>query len=175
MVGLASSLHVNSIMGVRMDRFLALVVVCLAAAGCGADGDNASLKDNHGFGWHFEAQGANGVILRNAPGVVAPVTVAVLADIYDQTQACTGLNAPGPFVIVVAEAVDGPGGNTIGRTYYQPPLVLITEGWSWIDTARHEFVHYLLDQAGFPRELNSAHHSPFFTDCVHSFPLLGLG
>ena len=160
-----------------MDRFLALLAVCLVAAGCGADDDeHASLKsNNHGFGWHFEAQAANGVTLRNEPDVVGPVTVAVLADIYDQTQACTGLNAPGPFVIVVAGPVDGPGGDYTGRTYYQPPLILITEGPSWIDTARHEFVHYLLHQAGFPRELNSAHDSPLFIDCVHSSPLPGLG
>ncbi len=125
-----------------MDRFLALVAVCLAVAGCGADdNENASLKDNHGFGWHFEAQAANGVTLRNEPAVVEPVTIAVLADIYDQTQACTGLNAPGPFIIVVAGPVDGPGGDTIGRIYYQPPLILITAGWSWVDAARHEFVH----------------------------------
>ncbi len=160
-----------------MDRFLALLAVCLVAAGCGADDDeHASLKsNNHGFGWHFEAQAANGVTLRNEPDVVGPVTVAVLADIYDQTQACTGLNAPGPFVIVVAGPVDGPGGDYTGRTYYQPPLILITEGPSWIDTARHEFVHYLLDQAGFPREPNTAHDSPLFIDCVHFSPLPGLG
>lgn len=148
-----------------MGRFLALVAVCLA--GCGADDEHASLKsNNHGFGWHFEAQAANGVSLRNQPDVVEPVTIAVLADIYDQTQACTGLNAPGPFVIVVAGPVDGPGGDYTGRTYYQPPLILISEGPSWIDIARHEFVHYLLDQAGFPRELNSAHQSPLFIDCA---------
>ena len=123
-----------------------------------------------------EAQAGNGLTLRNEPDVVEPVPLAVLADIYDQTQACTGISAPGPFVIVVAELVDEygqPGGQSAGLTFYNPPLVLIVQGAMWTAIAQHEFVHHLLDQAGFPRERNHAHDSPLFTDCVHFCGLLG--
>lgn len=157
-----------------MGRILVLAVFGLAIAGCGTDTESDS--NNHGFGWEFEAQAANGLTLRNEPDVVEPVTFAVLADIYGQTQACTGISAPGPFVIVVAEPVDEfgqPGGQSLGLTFYDPPLVLITQGATWTGIAQHEFVHHLLNQAGFPRDRNHAHDSPLFTDCVHFCGLFG--
>ncbi|MFQ5935403.1 MAG: hypothetical protein ACE5LB_03230 [Acidiferrobacterales bacterium] len=157
-----------------MERLFALVAICLVAVGCDSEGDSDAAATNHGFGWHFEAQAANGLALRHEPGVVEPVDIAVLADIYEQTQACTGISAPAPFVIVVPERVDAtghPGGPANGLFFYQPPLILITQGWTWTDAARHEFVHYLLAWSGFPLQNNSAHDSPFFTDCVHSVAL----
>ncbi len=158
-----------------MGRILILAVFGLAVAGCGTDLEESG-SDNHGFGWAFEAQTANGLTLRNEPEVVEPVRFDVLADIYEQTQACTGISAPGPFVIVVAEPVDEfgqPGGQSLGLTFYGPPLILLAQGATWTGIAQHEFVHHLLDQAGFPRERNHAHDSPLFTDCVHFCGLFG--
>ena len=155
-------------------RLFALTVACLVAAGCGVEEESDS--NNHGFGWGYEAQATNGLTLRNEPDVVEPIDVAVLADIYDQTQACTGISMPGPFVIVVAKQLDEhgqPGGEFSGLTFYGPPLVLITQGVIWTSVAQHEFVHYLLDQSGFPRERNQVHDSPLFTECVHFCGLLG--
>ncbi len=156
-------------MGMRTGLFSGLVALSALVTGCGAN--NETQPDNHGFGWYFEAQAANGLILRNEAGVVDPVSVAVIVDIYDQTRACTGLNAPGPFVIVVPGPVDEtgrPGGQSLGLTFYQPPLILIAQGPIWVQVAQHEFVHYLLDQAVFPRERNDTHDSAFFVDCVHA-------
>jgi hypothetical protein len=156
-------------MGMHTGLLSGLVALCALVTGCGTD--NETQPDNHGFGWHFEVQAANGLVLRNEPGVVEPVSVAVIADIYDQTRACTGLSAPGPFVIVVPGPVDETGragGEFLGLTFYQPPLILIAQGPIWVQVAQHEFVHYLLDQAAFPRERNDAHDSAFFVDCVHA-------
>jgi hypothetical protein len=161
-------------MRVCLDRLFALIVVCVVAAGCAVE--EKSNNDNHGFGWEAEAQATNGLTLRNEADVVEPVPLAVLADIYDQTQACTGISAPGPFVVVVAKPVDEsghPGGQLPGLTFYDPPLVLITQGATWTGIAQHEFVHHLLNHAGFARERNHAHDSPLFTDCVHFCGLLG--
>lgn len=155
-------------------RLFALIATCVFAAGCAVE--EGSDSNNHGFGWEYEGQAANGLTLRNEPDVAEPIELAVLADIYDQTQACTGISVPGPFVIVVAEQVDEhgqPGGQFSGLTFYGPPLVLITQGAIWTSVAQHEFVHYLLDQSGFPRERNEVHDSPLFTECVHFCGLVG--
>lgn len=152
---------------VRLRLALGLGAIYLAVAGCGAE--SGSLWDNHGFGWHFEVQAENGLTLRHEPDVVEPVRFATLRDIYDQVQACTGIDAPGPFVIVVAERMDkyGQAGTAFaGLTLYNPSLILVTQGSTWIFVAQHEFVHYLLHQDGFPRERNHIHDSPFFSDCV---------
>jgi hypothetical protein len=159
---------------VCLTRLFVLTAACVVAAGCAVEEEPDS--NNHGFGFEYEARATNGLTLRNEPNVVEPIGLAVLADIYDQTQACTGITVPGPLVIVVAEPVDEqgqPGGKFFGLTFYGPPLVLITQGAIWTSVAQHEFVHYLLDQSGFPRERNEAHDSPLFTDCVHFCGLLG--
>ena len=142
-----------------------LLAACLLLSACGSDRDD----DNHGFGFQFDEQAANGIRLRHQPDVVDPIRLATLADIYDQTQACTGISAPGPFVIVVAERVDArgrPGGASTGLIFYDPPLILVVQGFTWPPSARHEFVHYLLDRIGTSRASQTAHDSPFFVDCI---------
>ena len=142
-----------------------LLAACLLVSACHNDRD-----DNHGFGFHFDEQAANGLRLRHQPDVIEPIRLATLVDIYDQTQACTGIAAPGPFVIVVAERVDAhgrPGGPSTGLIFYDPPLILIVQGFTWPPSVRHEFVHYLLDRIGTSRASQTAHDSPFFVDCVH--------
>ena len=159
---------------VRLTCLCVLITGCVAVGGCAVDEQSDS--NNHGFGWAYEAQATNGLTLRNEADVAEPVRFDVLADIYDQTEACTGISAPGPFVIVVSGPVDDqgrPDGQSPGLTFYDPPLVLIAQGSTWVGIAQHEFVHYLLDQSGFPRERNDAHDSPFFSDCVHFCGLLG--
>jgi hypothetical protein len=157
-----------------LSRLCVFFAVWVVTAGCGVE--EQSNSDNHGFGWEYQAQAANDLKLRNEPDVVEPIPLDVLADIYDQTQACTGISAQGPFVIVVSQPVDDqgrPGGQSPGLTFYEPPLILIMQGATWVGIAQHEFVHYLLEQNGFPLERNDAHDSPFFSDCVHFCGLLG--
>ena len=66
-------------------RLFALIAACVVAAGCAVEEESDS--NNHGFGFEYEAQATNGLTLRNEPDVVEPIELAVLADIYDQTQA----------------------------------------------------------------------------------------
>lgn len=110
------------------------IVLFLAGCGSGDEGNN-----NHGYGFQYDVQGAAGMKLRGGPDA------GFLENLYAETEACTGLSAPDPFVIVVTPgSLDAPEApNTVGIYWNDPPLVLLDISQS--NPAKHEFIHYLMD------------------------------
>ena len=131
--------------------------------GCGA-GDN-----NHGYGYHYDQIGATGLRVRYA-GTQLP-SLADIEKLYQETMACTGISATGPLLIFTDPVPTSGDSEVYGSVYLDTGTVFIST-WLHTDTRlsswtyKHEFVHYLLHQAGFDPAANAAHQSPLFADCT---------
>lgn len=143
-------------------------VAWMALAGCGSGGGDggggavaqSTDNNNHGYGFQYDVRGSTGLLLRYAPTLVADFPPFTEADYYESafadTEHCTGLTAPAPFVIW--DHLSGVG--VLGLYYSRPSLVVIAAPLS----LRHEFVHYLLDfNTG---DADGGHRSRFFTECI---------
>jgi hypothetical protein len=147
------------------------LLLAILATGC-AKGPQAS-ADNHGYGWEYEAAGASGVRFRYQPQVAADERAGLdtFEAAYAAVEACLGRAAHGPLVVVVprgtldgAAGVQPPPGQHVGGLYFfDTDLVVVTAS---LYALRHEMVHYLLDQSGFPMDRNRNHQHAGFTDCV---------
>lgn len=144
-----------------MSNVRALLLLLLLS-GCGAGGGEEH-DDNHGYGWHFDAQGTQGLRLRQAGA--QPLDAQFLEAISDSVSTCSGIEGPPPpFVIIVpAESLDG---KVIGLFLNDPPLVLVDEAWLHI-AYPHEVLHWLIANSGDPR---TGHSHPAFQDCVFTDP-----
>jgi hypothetical protein len=124
-------------------------------------------QDNHGYGYQYDVAGASGLRVRY-DGYPAP-TLAQIEALYTETEACTGIQATGPLVIFVHDTFGD--AEVYGQAFLDTGTILIS---SLLDpdpqlsfwTYKHEFIHYLLHQAGFPIDQNAAHQSPLFADCT---------
>lgn len=140
-------------------RILLLTFLLLLSA-CGSVGDTSSA--NHGYGFEYDVQGTTGLKLRYTPTLTAadPLSNPIFVEnIYAQVQACTGMSAPPPFVIMVA-AGSLPN-NWIGETQMDPSLVLI--GSTTVEAPsvmRHELIHHLLGAT--TGNLDAGHTNNFF-------------
>lgn len=137
--------------------------VAVLLGGCGSEVG----QSNHGYGYHYDEAGSSGLRVR-WNGQPAP-TFAQIESLYIETQACTGITATGPLLIFVHDTF---GANFVyGQTFLDTGTVLIS---SLLDpdpqlsfwTYKHEFIHHLLHQSGFPVDQNAAHQSPLFTTCT---------
>ncbi len=153
-----------------------LLILLVAAfwsgvAGCGrAEPETA---DNHGYGWEYDLSGASGLRLRYDPAVPASeqADLEVFERALAEVSACVGLAAPGPLVVVVPRgsldersgAPPPPGLHVGGLYYFDTDLVVVTAS---LAALRHELVHYLLDQHGYPVDRNREHAHDAFTACV---------
>src|SRR5690606_31115849 len=110
--------------------------------------------DNYGYGWSYDEVAASGLRLRYdhavAPGDGVPL--ATFEDAFGETEACVGVSAAGPLVVVVPrETLDAagvtppPGAHVGGLYYFDTDLVVVSDS---LYALRHELVHYLLDRAG---------------------------
>jgi hypothetical protein len=148
-----------------------LLVLAAGLGGCGAADRPAA--DNHGYGWEYDQTGASGLRLRYEEAVASDDRAAlqVFEAAFGRVEACLGIAAGGPLVVVVPRgALDGrsgvtpaPGYHVGGLYYFDTDLVVVTES---LYALRHELVHYLLDQAGFPVQLNRAHEHAGFANCT---------
>ncbi len=148
-----------------------VVLALVLLLGCAPD----PAADNYGYGWAYDAEGETGLRLRVDVAnpldrsTLEPIeaTLATLEAAWLDTITCTGLPAhPGPLVVIVESGELGP---NRGYTYYDTRLVLLAMNWGglWlVETARHEFVHLLLADHGFPDGRNTAHDSPLFDACA---------
>ena len=128
--------------------------------GCGDSPIDQDLATNYGYGYEYEfIDAVTGVRVRyhQSPSSVKYSTAEIVFA-YEQTKACTGLSAPGPLVIVADMLADGTEG---GIHYHRTGTIVIADAYS----LRHEMIHYLLQQTGFPREDNNQHRSPLFVRC----------
>lgn len=125
--------------------FLITLMLLLVSCGGGDEGSN-----NHGYGFQYDVQGASGLKLR---GESDP---SLYEKHFAEVEACTGLSATPPFVIVQKlESLDG-------QYLSGPSLVLIDPSIVLVD--KHEFIHYLLDvNTG---DLDPNHKSDFFRICA---------
>jgi hypothetical protein len=156
---------------IPLHRALALIVAPLLVLGGCSRPDPAA--DNHGYGWSYDVASPSGLRLRYAGSVPAEARadLTVFEAAYADVETCLGRAAPGPLVVVVPRgSLDGqsgvtptPGAHVGGLYYFDTDLVLVTET---LYALRHEFVHYLLDQSGFPVDPNRAHRHQAFTDCA---------
>ena len=140
-------------------RFVLLSVFALLL-GCGT-GDN-----NHGYGYQYDQIGATGLRVRWSGAQLPSLTD--IEKFYQETMTCTGISATGPLVIITDSL---PAGGSLGLTFLDTGTILIP---SLLDpdprasfwTYKHEFIHYLLHQAGFDPAANAAHLSPLFIECT---------
>lgn len=135
-----------------------LFLVLIFLYGCG--GGDAPPSDNHGYGWHYDATGKQGLKLRKAGATDNEATsLEALAQIIEN---CAGIDTPPPpFVIAVPPGSLGP--NIFGRYFRDPPLVVLDE--IKFDIAYpHEALHYILDAGTGDPDVD--HTSSAFKTCV---------
>ena len=153
----------------------AFVALCLALSGCG-DGDKAyePADDNHGFGYHFDAQGPRGLKLRYAPRFAAGdrlANPATYEQAFDELQRCSGLSGSmPPFVIIHPSGTlpPQPGQPDVNGLYYsRPPLIRLDEPTAF----RHEALHYLVElHTGDPDGATGNHGHDAFARCTSGTP-----
>ena len=138
-------------------RTVALIVL-LVLAGCGGSSDDAN---NHGYGYEIDVTSNSGLRLRYSPTLKADdpyADITFYEIVFARVQACTGISAPAPFVIIVR---NGDLGTDQARYYSDPPLIVVSSPMSV--TFAHECIHYLLDYStGDP---DSNHGSLLFKKC----------
>lgn len=139
-----------------MKALIAIVILLLA--GCGS-GD----EDNHGYGFQYDVQGAAGLKLRFSgapPNFDFMKDPAYYEKAFAEVEACSKLQAPAPFIILVKNQVRE---GSDGFYMSSPSLILLTIP-AYPPVMKHEFVHYLLDvNTG---DLDPNHKSSLFNDCT---------
>lgn len=153
-------------------RYALLLIAALA--GCGEQ----AVDDNHGYGYGYDEMAEDGLRVRYAND--QPPRMATLDEIYSGVATCMGIaNLPiGPLVILKDGLIASAGRDAM--IFLDTGTILldsqITTFGDWSLTIqfpapryviKHEMVHYLLEQSGFPRGLNDSHQSPYFDSCGH--------
>lgn len=156
---------------------LSIATAAALLAGCGGSDTNS------GYGWQYDAISDAGVRVQyhTATKRRAYLSIETLDSVYLFVERCTGISAPGPFVVILDhDPIEG----HLGR--YEGALIAVratdpTKQYMFDtsfglvsadgrDTFRwllaHEYVHYLLWTTGFPGDRNAAHNHDFFTTCA---------
>ena len=148
-------------MGVSM-RSTILLSLALALAGCGGD----LAEDNHGYGWAYDLEGATGLRLRYSAALPPqdPSFVQQYEEAFAIIQACAGMTAPPPFIILVPldSLPPQPDGTEVRGRYYLNPSLLVVEGsgTGHTSTVRHEAKHHVLFSA--TGDADPFHRHPLF-------------
>lgn len=148
-----------------------------------------AIATNHGYGYGYDLISPDGVRFRNDPMLMPPLDQAAFDSIvvwaYRETETCTGITVSGPLIILVEMDADeiarGFQGLGTGRDFTDTGTIIITRSaitdpyyftgnpetgrLPGTSVLRHEIVHYLLAESGFPYDLNYAHQSPLFHAC----------
>lgn len=145
-----------------MKIILLLITTLLAACGGGGERQNEP-PNNHGYGFHFDVQGASGLRLRYTPTLNASnaqASAAFYEDVFLNVMRCTGISVEmPPFVIIVpVGSLDGVTKRS-GLYFSNPPLIVVESAVAF----EHEAIHYLREKLnGDP---DGAHTSPMFGNC----------
>ena len=142
------------------------LLVLVLLAGCGSGGEE---PDNHGYGFQYDVQGPTGLKLRykdaldpNQDYKQMFSTTPYYETAFAGVEACTGLQASAPFIVLAKPGTLHTKGEEVDGFYYSNPSLIVADA-SYIAIIRHEMIHYLLDMAtGNP---DTEHRSHFFTDC----------
>lgn len=140
------------------------ILPLLLLVGCGGGGDPAQIDpdiiSNYGYGYGYNYIDHNTGLRVSflQPEPAAHYTLPEIINAYISVQTCANLYAPGPLVIVADRLQDGRSG---GNHYWKTGTIVIADKFS----LRHEMIHYLLQQTGFPRDRNNQHDSILFTIC----------
>ena len=136
------------------------LLILLLLGGCGGGGEGPAQDTNHGYGFQYDVQGVTGLKLRYSG---APPNLAFMQDTtyyetaFSQVEACSGLQAPAPFIILLKE-LDNDG------YYWSKPSLILLKTSPYPSIIKHEMIHYLLDvNTG---DLDPTHKSHLFTDCT---------
>lgn len=149
------------------------VALLLALAGCAAQVND----DNHGYGYSFDEGAPDGLRVRYAND--NPPRIALIDNIYTDVASCMNIAVlpAGPLVILKDGLISEIGLDA--GTFLDTGTILLDSQITTLDwgasaqipapryVIKHEMVHYLLEQTGFQRDLNSTHQSPFFDSCGH--------
>ena len=138
-----------------------------AIAGCGSEAG----RNNHGLGYEYDQIGAGNLRVRYEAGQTMP-SLAEIEAIFLDVETCTTTHASAPLVIFInfAAASIQYSDTSLGSTYLDTGTVLVNTAKATDEkyiywTLKHEFIHYLLNQSGFPYTENSTHQSPLFLTC----------
>lgn len=155
----------------RLALFLLLFV-----AGCGAPSEQVD-NDNHGYGWQYDEIASSGLRVRYAND--NPPRLATFENLYYTVATCMGIEVlpTGPLIIIKDGLISSAGHDAM--TFLDTGTILLDSQITTLDWSpaapvpappyaiKHEIVHYLLEQIGFPRDRNAAHDSPYFDSCGH--------
>lgn len=146
-----------------MARIAFASLVVAALVGCGQP------TDNHGYGWHYDAEAPSGLRVRwNGP---AWPSLAYIDELWHITSACVGAAAPGPLVIFIDDVPDQSLVDITGLTYLDTGTVLIQKrrdgaAYAVATVLKHEFVHWLMHYNGrLTAQQQLDHDAPEFLDC----------
>jgi hypothetical protein len=177
----ALATHGQAWLRMRGSKWVAVLLLALAGCGDGDFGSSVSTKDdnNHGYGWGFDETVASGLRVRYANND-AP-RLAVLDGFYSAVSLCMGVQPPPGPLIIIRDDIRKVYGEE-GATFLESGTILLdsqitTLDWNstlpWMEQARefpprHEMVHHILAQLGFPEDRNRNHDSPYFAACDHA-------
>ena len=158
-----------------MKSTLAICIGALFLNACGGHlpNDNCNVAINT----YADTVGTSGLTLKPSQHMFIPFSQ--MEQIYREVEICTGISAPGPTVEYRSFSFYNIGGvwavTTLGQALKDYILVntdtdqfLQRSCKSDASALRHEFVHYLLDQAGkeyISTGDNQSHNSPKFGQC----------
>ncbi len=152
----------------RLPAKGALLAFLLALGGCGVAEQEP--PPCHGYGCEYDVEGPAGMRLRYAPAVEPSdprANVVFLEQLYQMVEACAGIQAPAPLVVIEKEGtlvspLDGLPRR--GLYYADPDLMLVDDGAWTFWSLKHEAVHYLLHHA--LGNSDPDHTSSLFATCV---------
>lgn len=151
-------------------RLIGLGAMVAAVVSCGG-GDVDEAADNHGWGWHYDAQGETGIRLRNAQP--ERYSMAQYESDWVQVQSCMGIAVDEAPLVIQRQSLplgDDFGPLDYGGTYLDTGLILhyAAEGMDTMDSkhARHEFVHYIRMRQGAADAEHRTHDHWSYRNCA---------
>lgn len=144
------------------------ILLVLLLVGCGQQQD----ETNHGYGWGYDQQSASGLRVRYVGQMLPPIELLDAA--YLETAQCMQLEPPhGPLLIFANDVLDRfnaegtfflDTGTAVIDSFLNDNAQTLNPYLLW--AFRHEMVHHILNETGFPIQRNRAHDSPFFESCA---------
>lgn len=160
----------------KIFTLIAALSATFTLAGCDLGGNYYDLQQANNTLHSYSVEQVDDAGLTLLPSDDMYVTFQQVSQFYQETEACTGLSAPGPTVEFISFTHFGIGGWGAYMEVSQTVMIntdehSTVESVTWNRDARtdeqalkHEFIHHLLYMNGMG-DLNANHDSPLFAKC----------